>query len=46
MQRVACIFVDCVNGREVNEYQDRLGRLWMAQSPWAWFRLRLFREGS
>lgn len=39
MRRESCLFVDQCNGGEVNLYTDTLGRKWMAQSPWALFRV-------
>jgi len=33
-------FVDKVSGLMVNDYQDRFGRLWMANSKWSIFRVR------
>ncbi len=33
-------FTDKVSGLAVNDYQDRLGRIWMANSKWSLFRVR------
>lgn len=41
MKYVASMFIDVVSGEPVNRYEDRLGRSWMASSPWAPFRVRI-----
>ena len=33
-------FVDCVSGKSVNRYTDKFGRKWLAESAWAWFRVK------
>ena len=33
-------FRDVVSGESVNDYQDKLGRYWLATSRWAIFRVR------
>lgn len=42
MERIVrCLFVDRVSHREVGLYRDtRTGALYMAEGPWAWFRVR------
>lgn len=39
MERLDCLFIDSVVGREVNLYRDRLGRHWMAFGAWSLFRV-------
>ncbi len=37
-------FTDAVSGESVGIYRDTLGRLWMAASPWALFRVKVRRK--
>lgn len=39
MRRESCQFIDCVSGESVCYYDDKLGRRWLAVSPWALFRV-------
>ncbi|MET3929543.1 hypothetical protein ABIE51_001430 [Lysobacter sp. OAE881] len=39
MRRDGFAFRDVVSGKSVNYYTDRLGRRWMANSAWSWFRV-------
>lgn len=41
MKRLEYVFTDKVNGRGVWYWRDRLGRSWMAQGPWALFRVEV-----
>lgn len=34
-----CAFVDCISGNEVNRFTDTLGRKWLAESKWSFFRV-------
>jgi hypothetical protein len=43
MQQWSFGFVDHVSGNEVYYYLDRYNRLWLAEGPWAWFRVRVLR---
>lgn len=39
MRRREWLFTDVVSGNRVYRYEDRLGRSWMAEGPWSWFRV-------
>lgn len=39
MKRQSLLFVDCISRESVCHYIDRLGRHWMATSPWSFFRI-------
>ena len=34
-------FTDTVSGMEVFRFTDRLGRKWLANSAWGWFRVQI-----
>lgn len=38
MRRFSVGFRDVVSGKQVDIYRDKMGRLWLAGSPWALFR--------
>lgn len=40
MQNDGLSFVDVVSGRGVYNFVDKMGRKWMAESAWAWFRVK------
>lgn len=44
MRRDCLAFVDCVSGRSVCEWTDKIGRRWLAEGPWSLFRVRLSDE--
>lgn len=46
MHRVGFAFTDCVTGKHVFYWLDGFDRVWMAESAWAWFRVRADREGG
>jgi len=39
MKKVGDGFWDSIGGQQVDYYQCKLGKQWMATSPWAWFRV-------
>lgn len=39
MKKLGFAFTDIVTGRAVYYYLDRLGREWLAEHGWAWFRV-------
>jgi hypothetical protein len=40
MRLVRYAFTDVISGEQVNFYLDRLGRPWLATSPWSLFRVK------
>lgn len=44
MTRIAHRFVDRVNGSDVYQWRDKLGRDWLATNAWAFFRVPLHRH--
>jgi hypothetical protein len=40
MVKIGSLFFDHIEGKEVNLYKDSLGRLWMANHKWSWFRVK------
>lgn len=41
MKRLGHAFVDKVSGRDVFEFEDRLGRYWLAEGAWSFFRVKI-----
>lgn len=39
MRYMRSSFTDIISGEAVSFYEDRLGRIWLATGPWAWFRV-------
>lgn len=39
MKLLSFMFTDVVSGKDVNIYRDTLGRFWMAENKWGWFRV-------
>jgi hypothetical protein len=39
MVKIMPLFFDHIEGNPVNLYRDSLGRFWMANHKWSWFRV-------
>jgi len=39
-------FMDIVTGYMVNYYVDKIGREWMANNKWGWFRVKVKVKGE
>ena len=40
MRRMHCLFIDCISGKEVHQWQERFtGRIVMAEGSMSWFRV-------
>lgn len=41
MRCLGFAFRDCVSGEGVYDFQDKFGRIWMANNRWSWFRCQM-----
>ena len=39
MKMLGYNFTDVVSGKQVNNYVDTMGRHWLANGKWSWFRV-------
>lgn len=46
MVKIMPLFFDHIEGKPVNLYKDSLGRFWMANHKWSWFRVKTNGESN